>query len=157
VDLGDRGQPLAAEQVVEQRPGEARLALMQVAAVLGVRDAVARAEFLQHGVHRPHAGDEQLADRRNAVQTGVVEQRLVVARRQRVAPLRAVSRAGVELEDAAGGLLLQPLAYVALAQVQRRGQPLRRGWAPLGQRPVQAEPVADVHAKHVHGAHRGHE
>ncbi len=113
MDLGDRGQPFAGEQVIEYRPGEARLALVQIGAVVGVRDPVARAEGLQHRIHRPHAGDQQLADRRDAVQAGLVEQRLVVARRQRVASLRAVPRAGVELEDAAGGLLLQPLAYVA--------------------------------------------
>jgi hypothetical protein len=157
VDLGDRGQPFACEQVVKHRPGEARLALVQVGTIVGVRDTAAGAEGLQHRVHRPHAGDQQLADRRDVVQAGLVEQRLVVARGQRVAPLRAVPRAGVELEDAAGGLLFQPLAYIALAQPKRPGQLLRCGRAPLGQRRVQPEPVADVHAKHVHGANRGHE
>ena len=57
---GDRGQPLGREQVLEQRPGEARLALVEVCAVVGVGDAVARPEGVEQRVDRPDAGDDRL-------------------------------------------------------------------------------------------------
>ena len=79
VDGRHSGQPVGREEVVEQRLGEARLALVEVGAVVGVRDSVAGSERGEHGVDRQGTRDEQLSHRGHVVEAARVEQDLVVA------------------------------------------------------------------------------
>jgi len=67
------------------------LALVQVGAVIRVRDSLTGSKGIEHRIDRPAAGDDKLPDRRNAVETRIVDERLVVARRKHVpAPSRSV-------------------------------------------------------------------
>ena len=63
-----RGEPIGREEVVEQRLGEARLALVEVGAVVGVRDSVAGSERLEHGVDRQGTCDNELSHRGHMVE-----------------------------------------------------------------------------------------
>ena len=47
VDVGDRRQPFAPEQLLEHRTRKGRLALVEVRAVVGVRNALARPEGVE--------------------------------------------------------------------------------------------------------------
>jgi hypothetical protein len=87
MDRRHGGEPLACEQGVEQRLCEARLALVEVCAVVGVRDAVTGSEGLDHGVDRQGACDGQLGHGRHVVEAARVEQDLVMAGWQGVAAL----------------------------------------------------------------------
>ena len=63
---------------------------------------------------------------------------------------RPALRGVVDLEDAAGGLLLQPLAGVARVDPRPRGELAGRQRPRVGERPVEAQPVPQVDGEHVH-------
>jgi hypothetical protein len=84
--VGDCGQPLFAELGLEHRPRELRLALMEVGAVRRVRDALSGPKRLEQRVERLHASGDKLCDRRDEVEAGLVEQRLVMPGRERISP-----------------------------------------------------------------------
>ena len=149
VDVRDRGQPLGREQVLEQRPGEPRLALVEVGAVVGVGDAVARPEGVEQRVDRPDAGDDGLRHRRDVVQARLGEERLLVPLGKRVPPLAGTGVRVVDLEDPAHRLLLEPLPGVPLVDAGRPGELVRRARALLGQCSIEAQPVADVDGEQV--------
>ena len=146
-----RRQPLAGEQLVEHRPGEARLTFVQVAAVVRVRYAGAGPEGVEHRIDRPATGDDERPQRRNAVEARIVDECLVVARRKRVSTHSRIGAGRLQVEDRARGLLLEPLPHVALVQARRLRELRGSRRAALRERAVQPEPVADVDGEHVPG------
>jgi hypothetical protein len=72
------------------------------------------------------------------IETRVVDQRFAVTRWERVLAGIGVGAGVIDFEDGAGGLLLKPLADVALAQPARVGEVAGGRRSPLGQRPVEA-------------------
>ena len=83
---------------------------------------------------------------RDVVEARLVEKRLVVARRQGVAPLV------VDVEDPRRRLLLEPFADVALVQARSLGKLRGRGRPAVGERAIEPEPHTDVHGHDVHRA-----
>ena len=146
--LGNPREPLAAEQLLEDRTRELRLPLVQVGPVVRIRNAVTAAVRSEQCVDRPHAGYEELPERRDVVEARFVEQRLVVTRRQCVTPLV------VDLEDAGRRLLLEPLADVALVEARGFGQLLGGRRAAVCECPVEPEAHTEVDGEHVHRAER---
>jgi hypothetical protein len=143
VRLGDLREPFAPEQLLEHRARELRLALVQVGAVVRVRDAVAAPERVEHGVDRADARHDELADRRDVVEARLVEERLVVTRRKREA------RLVVHLEDPGRRLLLEPLADVALVQPRGAGQLVGGRRPAVGERAIEAEAHAEIDGQDV--------
>ncbi len=68
---------------------------------------------------------------------------------KRVPPLVGRGARLLHVEDTARGLLLEPLARVALMDPCGLGQIARCEWAPVGERSVEAEPIAEVDAEEV--------
>jgi hypothetical protein len=141
VDGGDGRQPLEPELVEEHR-----------AVVLGPalrlprqrRRRAAVAERLHQVRQRaPAADDLDALVRLVADVVGVGEHRHV-RRRQPVAAGERVRPGVVDLQQPAGGVVLQPLPDVALDGAGPLGQLGRGRRAALGQRPVQPQPLAEV-------------
>ena len=155
VDRRDRRQPLRPQRGHERDPVHVALAFAEVGRVVGVRDAVAGPERLQDARERTGDVDHHARERRHVGRAVAVEQDLGVARGERVA---AVARCGAVLDDVenpAHGLVLVPLAHVALVRaggVRDLGRGARPG---LGQRPVEAEAVAEVDDMEVVEAEAG--
>ena len=68
-------QPVLRKEVVEQRPGETRLAFVQVGAIVRIRNALAGPERGNDRVDRKRACDEQLSHRRHVVEAGLARDR----------------------------------------------------------------------------------
>ncbi len=155
VDVWDRGQPLTAEQAVEHRPRESRLAFVEVLPVVGVGNAVARLERSQNGVQRARTGGHEPPDRRDVVEARLVEQRLVVPFREAVAARPRRGGGIVDLEDPARGLLLEPLPDVALVRARRRGE-LLGGQATLPREGrVETQAITEIDPEDVPSAECG--
>ena len=73
VDVRDRGEPLAAQELVEYRARELRLPLVKVRTVVGVRHAVAAPKRGEQLVDRTDARDEQLSEGGDVVEARLVE------------------------------------------------------------------------------------
>ncbi len=104
---------------------------------------------------RQRAGQVPAGERGGVVEALLVEQDLVVAGGQREATLVRRRRRIVDLEDPGRGLLLQPLAGVALVDPGRFGQLLGGQRATLGDGRVEPEPMAQVEAAELEGRDRG--
>ena len=152
VHVGDRRQPLLPEEVLEQRPVEDGLRLAAVGPVRLPGDAAAVAVCgVEVGQQAADGGDEA-RHRRGVGERGVIEQRLGVTGRERVAPFVGVGARVVDLEDPSDGLVLEPLADVA-----RRGRggdrQLGRRRRSGGERRVPAQPVARVDGEEIERGH----
>ena len=115
MDLRRARQPFLREQVLEQRLGEGRLALVQVVAVVGVGHTLAAAEGREQRLERLDRAGEGPGQRRDVAQTRRIEQRLVATLRE---PVAAGVSVGLQLEQAARCLVLQPLARVTLVDAR---------------------------------------
>ncbi len=157
VEIGDRGKPLAPDEVRVDGAGEGRLPLVEVGSVGREREPGAGAVRLHQLIERAGERHEQPPERRHVVEAVGVEQRLVVAGGQAEASRGGVVRVLVQVQDAARGLLLEPLARIALVDAGGRREPGRGGGTEVGQRPVEPEPVTEVDREHVEGLDRSHE
>jgi len=157
VHLGDRGQPLGGELVDEHRPVERRDPLAHVGAVVGVGHALAGAEGLDHLLDRRQGPDRDLGHRRRVAQAVGVEERLAVALGQPVAALPRRRGVVVGLEQAADGLLLEPLPGVALVDARPFRELLAGQRVATSERPVEAEAVAQVDAGELERPEQGAE
>ncbi len=83
------------------------------------------------------------------VEARLVEKRLLVPGREAVAASLRGGRGVVHLEDAACGLLLEPLARVALVRARGGGELAGGQRAPLGERAVEAEAIAQIDAEDI--------
>jgi hypothetical protein len=75
-------------------------------------------------------------------------------------PVAALARLGLRVVDAQeprDGLLLQPLAHVALGGAGALGQLTRSRIAAVGERVVEAEPAPEVDGGDLERGDRGHE
>src|SRR5829696_6460802 len=154
VDLRDCTEPIFAEQVLEQRPREGSLGLVQVLAVVGVGHAAAASHRLEHGVDWPNRGDDGACQWRDVVEARDVEQRLVMAFRQPESPRAPVLLRGQQI---ARRLVLEPFTGVPLVNAGGLCQ-LGRGQRPLvGESSIKAEPLADVDGEKIERADRIHE
>ncbi len=73
VNVRDRREPFAPQQVLEHRPCELRLPLVQLRAVVGIGNAVTAPKGCHQRVDRTNAGDDELPDRSDVVQARLVE------------------------------------------------------------------------------------
>ena len=117
---------------------------MEVGAVLRVRNSLTRAEGLHHCVERLETAGHQLPDGSDAIEARLIDERLDVTGRNRV-----TTSSEVDLEDAAGRLLLEPFADVTLTECQGAGQFRGSRRTAIGQGPVQAQSVAEVDGEDV--------
>jgi hypothetical protein len=142
VDVRHRRDPLAPEMLEEHDPVERRLRLAAVLPVRGPGHAAAASERVHERAQRGGHGDGGARKmRRERLRFGV-GQRLGMAGRQGEAPV-------LDLEDAADGLLLEPLVRVARMDTGRLGQLVRRRRAAPGERAVEAQPIAEIDAVEV--------
>lgn len=124
VDGRHRGEPVRGEEVVEQRLGEARLALVEVGTVIGIGNPVADSERLEDGVDRQRTRDDELSHRGHVVQAAALEQNLVVAGGDGVAPFAVRGPGVLGLEDA--GWPAAPATRARTARSHRPRSPTRR-------------------------------
>jgi hypothetical protein len=157
VDGRHRREPIGREEVVEQRLGEARLALVEVSPVVGVWDSVAGSERFEHGVDRQGTCDKELSHRGHVVEAAHFEEDLVVAGGHDVAAFGVRGAAVLHLEDAGHRLLLQPLARVSLVYAGQARQLGGRRRAPVRECSVHPEPIAQVHAEKIQSPQRAAE
>jgi hypothetical protein len=83
-----------------------------------------------------------------------IDEHLGVAAGQPVAPRPGDGGRVVDVEDPRDRLLLEPLACIPLVRLRRLGKLRRRRTLQLGERAVQAEPVAEVDGEQLVGAER---
>jgi hypothetical protein len=84
----------------------------------------------------------------------VVGEDLRVGGRQPVAALQWAGRRIIDVDQPAGRMVLEPFPHVPLGGAGPRRE-LRRGCrATVGQRPVEAEPLAEVNGEEFQGAER---
>ena len=136
MDLRNRRQPLAAEQIHEHRVGGPSLRDASVVAVAVERESSASSEGLNHLVDRPDAGDGGLSQGRSEVQAGLVEQHLVVPGREAEAPLV------IHGEDSRRRLVLEPFARVAFVDTGGVGEFGGSGRPSLGEHAIKPKPIA---------------
>ena len=152
VHVGDRGEPVLGQLVDEHRPVEGRDALARVDAVVRVGDALAGAEGRDHLVDRLQHADRQLRHGAQVHGAVPVQQRLAVLGGHRVAARVRRRRGVVDRQHAGDGLLLEPLARVALVHAGA-GRQLGAGAGAVGvERRVQPQARADVHGGQLQAA-----
>ena len=99
-------EPILPEQMGEERARERLLPLVEVDAVVLVRDPVAAAIRGHQLVERTDAAGEGARERRGVVEARLVQQRLVVTFGEAELAAQRVSPCVVDLEDARSRLLL---------------------------------------------------
>ena len=107
---------------------------------------------LEQLLHRLAGADDEPSERPHEVEAQLVEQRLVVAGGEAEASFLRVRLGVVDLEDAGRGLLLEPLARIALVNAGGVREAARRERPRVGQRTVEAQPVAEIDPVEVHRA-----
>ena len=152
VDSGHRGQPPAPQQVREHRSREGLLPLDEVRAVLLERNTGTGPVRLEQLLHRLAGADDEPSERPHEVEAQLVEQGLVVAGGEAETAFHRVRLGVVNLEDAGRGLLLEPLPRIALVHAGGVREATRRERPRVGQRPVEAQPVAEIDAVEIHRA-----
>ncbi len=152
VNVGNRRQPFATEQVGEHRPRERRLTLDEVLPVVLVGNPGAGPERFQQFLDRLRRCDDQLAEGARVVEARLVEKDLFIGRRQAEASLGRSGGDIVHLEDAGRRLLLEPLARIPLVDAGGLGEAARGERPRVGKRAVQPQPIADVDTEQIHRA-----
>ena len=127
VDIVDRRQPFGAEEVGEHRPVRVGLGLTAQLAVVLPGHPAAAAERLLDGREDVREGHAVAGQRRHVRQRVAVGEDLRVTRGQAETPRGGVGARVVDLEDPGDGLLLEPLAGVALVGAGRGGELRGRG------------------------------
>jgi hypothetical protein len=153
VDLGRRGEP-AGHLALEGRPVDQPLAVAEVGAVALVRDAVAGAVGVEHVRQRAGDPDEHRRERGDVRRALRVGEHIRVLLRQPEAPRLGRRVRIIDLDEAGDGLLLEPLARVALVDARCRGEPTGRERPAVAERQVETEPPADVDAEELQRADR---
>ncbi len=142
--LGCLGQQLLAQSVEEQRAVGRGLRLARLVAELGPAHAAAGAVGIGDAVDGLARRGREPRHRRHERHAVAVGQHGGVGRGQGEAPLVGGRAGVVHGQDAAGGLVLEPLAGVALGAAGARRELARGGRAAVRQGAVPAEPVAEV-------------
>ena len=150
VEVWDGGEPLPAQEAEEDGAVLLRLALAQIGAHGVPGDALPAAEGSPHGRGGPAQGDGEPPQVGQVVQAVHLRQHLGVPGGEGEASLPWPRGGVLDVQDPAGGLLLQPLPGVALIRPGAGGQPGRAGGAPGGQGPVEPQAVAEVDGEEVH-------
>jgi hypothetical protein len=112
-------------------------------------------ERLQYRRQRTRSAHQLLRQRRHVVEAVTLEQHLGVPVREPVAAVLGLHVPILDLEEARDGLLLKPLARVALVSARDGGELGSRHFAAISERSVEAETVADVDIQdlqHLNGA-----
>ncbi len=154
MELWDRWQPLLRQQVLEQRPRERGLALVQLFAVVGVRHAFAGPECGKHCVNRSDRSQDSARHRRDVVHARNVKERLDVPLRQ---PEPSLLPIDLHLQQVARRLLLEPLACVPFVHPGRLRQLCGCQRTIIGHDPVETETFTDVHREEIERADSVHE
>ncbi len=150
VEVGDGGEPLPTQEAEEDGAVLLGLALAQVGAHGVPGDALPAAERLSHGRGGPAQGGGESPQIGQVVQAVHLGQHLGVPGGEGEAPFPWPQGGVLDVQDPAGGLLLQPLPGVALIRAGAGGQLGRGGGAPGGQGPVEPQAVAEVDGEEVH-------
>jgi hypothetical protein len=103
VDFRHGRQPLLSEQVLEQGPREGGLRLVQVVTVVRIGHSPAAAKGLEQCVDRTNRGEDRPRHWCDVIETGDVEQRLVVPIGK---PEPAVCSFSLDFEEVARRLVL---------------------------------------------------
>ena len=98
--------------------------------------------------------DEHRRERRDVGRALRIGEHVCVLLREPEAPRLGGGVRVVDLEEAGNGLLLEPLARVALVDPGGRREPAGRQRPGVAQRAVEAEPPADVDAEELQRADR---
>ena len=125
---------------------------MEVGSIGGVGHALTGTEGFEQPAEGLGTGRDQLCDRSDVVEARLVEERLVVSRWKAEAALVGGSGRVVHVEDRVRGLLLEPLANVALVGAGGGGELAGGQRSVVGQRAIEPEPVADVDREDIEGA-----
>ena len=142
-DVGEVADPVG-DQVLELGPVGRLLRLDDVRPVERPVDAAPGPERLEK-VGQPLRGPYREADDAGAVpHARWIEQDLVMAGRQGVAPLVGRRARIIDIEDAGDRLLLEPFAGVARRDPGAFGEGRCRGRPAIGERPVQPEALPEV-------------
>ncbi len=157
VHLGGRRQQILDEAVEEQGSVGTRLRLARLVAEVVPAQAGAGAVGVGDAVDEPARGGGEPRDRGHERGAVGIDQHRGVRGRQREPPLGRLGRLVVDGEDAARGLVLEPLAGVPLGAVGAGGELDRRRGAVGGQRAVPAEAVAEVDGLDELGTEHGAE
>ena len=156
--MSGRARDPVADEVRELRPVQGLLRLDDVGAVVRPVDALAGPIRLEQGRHRLRAAHDEPRDRRDEPRALGIDEDRGVAVRQRVAAGVRGRRWRRPRRGRPDRLVLEPLPRVARMDAGPLGQLGRGRGALLGQRAVQAEPVAEIDGLHVEGSQsRGHE
>ncbi len=150
MDVGKRGQPLAAELIEEQGAILVGLGLASVGAVGRPGHARTGTEGVQDLRQCLAGGRDDARDGRHVVEAVALHEHLGVVVGDREAALQRVGLRVLDVEDSARGLGLEPLPHVAFVRAGRGRQRARVERTEVGQRHVEAEPVADVYLEHLH-------
>ena len=153
MDVRERREPLLPQQVDEGRAVEGRLDLRPVLEG-GEGDAPAGAVGLEQRGEAPADPGDHARQGRQVGQAVLVQQHAGVPGRQAVAARRPVlgrlrSVRLDHLQDVGHGLLLQPLAGVALVDPRPSGELGGRGRPAPGEGAVEAQPVAQADRQEV--------
>ena len=125
VDVLDRGQPLAPEEVRVQRPVDVALRVAGKLPEGLPGNAAAAPERAFDGREGVRERDAVARHGRHVGERLTVDQHLGVARRKPVPPLLGAGLDVVDLEDPGDGLLLEPLAHVDAPACRSRPQARR--------------------------------
>ena len=151
IQVGDGGQPLLPEQMREGRAVEVGLAVAHVVAVVLPADAPARPVGLDQRGETPECGGHHAGDRSHQAEALGVDQDLGVRLRQSK-PIVVI-----DLEDAADGLLLEPLPRIAGVGPGPRGE-LTGGCRAVGREAgVPSQAIAEVDPGEIEAPERGGE
>lgn len=157
VHVGDRGQPVGAQEVHEHRAVHRADALSHIRPVGRVRHARTRPVGVQELLEGSDHADHLAYERDHPVEAVVLEENLDMAVWDRVPAVGRRDQGVFDGEDAGHRLLLEPLPHVPLVGCGPGGHLSGGRRADIGERAVESEPVTQVHRADVLEVQRGAE